>query len=498
MLPNWFTEYRPGQQDAIDEILEAFEDVDLVVLSAPTGSGKTLIAESVRQKMQVRGLYVCTTKQLQQQFTKDFPEGRVLQGRANYEVQEGVWADDCTKTMGDGCMWCPSVHDCPYEVAKHQALKADLAVLNTSYFLTECNGPGRFAGRPLVTIDECDMIEHELMGNVELRLSAKRLKKWKLEGPKFVTKAESWMEWCHEAKTRVRAIRLGAVRGSLSNVQVVREIKRCDHTLARLAELEKGLVDNNWVYTGNQGSVAFKPVAVSNLGQSKLWQHGKKWLLMSATPPWVEDLGWEREYRTVRLPSTFPVENRRVLIRPAWEGNRKNRNDEEVKRLTDAVSTVLARHPQERVLVHSVSYDLSKAITGRIREVGRPVFTHATAGDRSGALIDYLRTEGAVLVSPSFERGVDLPGAACRVQVIAKVPYPNLGDRQVSARLYSLGGRTWYQMNTIRTMVQMTGRGVRSADDWCVTYVLDKGFVELWRQGKRWMPEWWERALVWR
>lgn len=50
---------------------------------------------------------------------------------------------------------------------------------------------------------------------------------------------------------------------------------------------------------------------------------------------------------------------------------------------------------------------------------------------------------------------------------------------------------------TARTVVQMTGRGVRGSEDWCVSYVLDRQFMRWWNgEGKRLLPRWWRDAMV--
>ena len=94
--------------------------------------------------------------------------------------------------------------------------------------------------------------------------------------------------------------------------------------------------------------------------------------------------------------------------------------------------------------------------------------------------------------------GVDLPGDLCRVQVVMKMPFASLGDKQVARRLYSKDGQLWYSVSTVRTLVQMTGRAMRSSDDWCTTYILDRQFVEnVWKKSKRLLPKWWSDALRW-
>jgi Rad3-related DNA helicase len=97
-----------------------------------------------------------------------------------------------------------------------------------------------------------------------------------------------------------------------------------------------------------------------------------------------------------------------------------------------------------------------------------------------------------------LDRGVDLPDEQCRVVIIAKVPYPYLGDRQVNARLHSKGGQVWYNVQTVRSIVQMTGRGVRHEDDWCVSYIIDSQFNNLWSRGRGLFPLWWKEAMEWK
>ena len=100
------------------------------------------------------------------------------------------------------------------------------------------------------------------------------------------------------------------------------------------------------------------------------------------------------------------------------------------------------------------------------------------------------------MFAPSLDRGFDFKGDEARVVIVAKVPYPFLGDQQVSARLHTRGGQQWYVVNTVRSLIQMTGRGVRSETDWCVTYILDSTFLQkLWKNDKRLLPKWWREAV---
>ena len=76
-----------------------------------------------------------------------------------------------------------------------------------------------------------------------------------------------------------------------------------------------------------------------------------------------------------------------------------------------------------------------------------------------------------VLVSPSMSEGVDLPYDKCRFQVIYKIPFPYLGDKQVDMRRRR--DQKWYAYKTVMTLMQAYGRGMRAEDDSCYTYILD-------------------------
>lgn len=532
-LPEWFTSFRDHQRVAIREILTAYEEgVECVVLDAPTGSGKTLIGETVRRLLPAsRGnggvaTYICSSKALQDQFLKDYPYAKVLKGRQNYATQlyperfggkDGLSASDCTKSPGDSesCMWCSDTRLCPYEMAKSDALRSSLAVLNTSYFLSECNGPGRFSRGGFIIADEGDVIEKELMAHVEVKISERRLKQYGLGTPRFVTKEESWREWVEEAYEKVR--RHPAPRSDIQDIKAIREAKRHTALVEKLRDLRIELEHESWIYNGDRQQVSFKPVTVHQLGQDKLWQHGDKWLVMSATvisaDELLESLGWDedKQWRLVKCPSTFRPENRRVIVWPVASMTYKEKEASWPK-ICDAVVKIAEKHPEDRILVHSTSYELTKEVVRALRVVGlalgefppgsgkcRPILTYTQASEKDAALEDYLATPGAILVAPSLDRGIDLPGEACRVQIICKVPFLNLKDKQVSARLYSRGGSVWYAVNAIRTIVQMSGRAVRNEDDWAETWILDSQFqTNIWNNYKRLVPGWWKEGLEWR
>lgn len=201
----------------------------------------------------------------------------------------------------------------------------------------------------------------------------------------------------------------------------------------------------------------------------------------------------------ISVPSTFDPARRPIYVHPVAEMTRKN-EDNARPLICQAVQKIVNKHPDSKILIHTVSYKLNKFIEDQLRQ-GDALFrivTYNAAVEKQRAIDRYLATERAVFLAPSLDRGIDLPGDDCRVIIVCKVPFPSLGDKQVSARMHSKGGQSWYAVKTIRSLVQMTGRGMRSADDFCESYILDKMFLEsIWRRHKNLLPKWWAQALVW-
>jgi len=231
-----------------------------------------------------------------------------------------------------------------------------------------------------------------------------------------------------------------------------------------------------------------------------VWKHAERWLLMSATlvstDEMVESLGMEgMRVETVTVPMTFPVENRRIHAVPVATMTAKEKETAWPK-MAEAVKGIQQLHPDEKILVHTVSYDLAKYLAREARGTGRQVYTYSSSQFRDHEVEAFKKEQRpAIMFAPSLDRGFDFKGDEARVVVVAKVPYPYLGDQQVSARLRTRGGQQWYTVQTVRTLVQMTGRGVRSADDWATTYILDGSFYKVLKDARGLLPAWWREAL---
>lgn len=325
-LPVWATELRAHQVEAILLALKEFDDgINIVMLDAPTGTGKTLIAEMVRQELSARALYICSTLALQDQFSRDFPDAKILRGRSNYPTHDhtssypAISALDCNKTRMtfdrcktpcEGCpkldctcrsvclheelklmhcRWCHPVIQCPYEIAKFEAFNSPLVCTNLAYFLTEANYIGLLPNdRQLIIIDEADLLEEQLMNFVTLTVSERQQKEYGIFLPEKKTVLESWIEWAQQTHTHLLSIapryRTSASESDVRKLRHEREVSTLLAEVKTLCDPDYGLENGNWIYTSyDRNMIEFKPVRVDKIAQSKLWRHGSRFLLMSAT-----------------------------------------------------------------------------------------------------------------------------------------------------------------------------------------------------------------------
>jgi len=503
-LPKKFTGFRQNQFEIAAKI--AASQKYAYLLDAATGTGKSLIAATVQRLIGKNVVYTCTTKQLQDQILRDFPYARILKGKQSYKclrfprMYPEVSAEDCTHSDFKKCY---HFDECPYRIAKNASLASPLAVLNLAYFLSEANYVGSFSGTEYLIVDEFDVVEDQLMSFVEVLITQKQLDDLQLDNPKYTTKFESWMEWA-QAAIKILTPRYEAIRNELDNewstvnFSLMKEERRLHRLLGKLRFFVKE-VDKNWVWIEGQDRWAFRPIWISKYADDNLWKHANRVLGMSATilsPIQVcVNVGLKYNDCSYRIiPSPFPKENRPVRYEPCASVTNKTM-DIALPALKSKIEQIICDHPDDKILCHCVTYKIRDYIMKNIKS--NRLMTHDTF-NRSDILEAFKRSyQPKVLVSPSMDRGVDLPHDECRVVIIAKVPFGDLGDPQTKKRLYaSKDGKNWYAHKTISKIIQMSGRGVRSSDDYAVTYILDEQFERIYEDHERMFPPWYREAVI--
>lgn len=506
-----FRTFRTGQAEALERARAAFEaGKRFVVVEAPTGSGKSAIAVTLARE--ANSAYVLTNQKiLQHQYVTDFPDLALMKGRSNYDCLVAP-----THAAAAPCIAgrrFPACDDCPYFTAKDVAMAANVTTLNYAYFLAELNYAGGFKDRELLVLDEAHNAEGALMGFVQVYLSEPLLLRAGIDLPLPPNLGEEQLFEFAEAllpelRRRASEVELElAKEGTQSSAGVERlRVKQwLDTTVERVTILLDTHFggDVEWVperFRGQGGEVlVFKPVDVAPLAEPFLFTYGERVLMLSATildaPTFLRSLGIEpEEAEIIRVPSSFPPENRPIEVVPSARLTRHHL-DKDLPKLVAAIAELARRHEDEKGIIHAHSYRIANYVAANLpEEVRWRVLTHTGAEGRDHALARHLEGDApTILLTPSMTEGIDLADDRARWQVLCKVPYPNLGDRQVAARMQR--DRDWYDWRTTLAVVQAYGRTVRSETDHAVTYLLDADFPNFIRRQQRRLPDWFLEAL---
>jgi len=170
--------YRSGQKEAIQSVVEALlnPNIKYVLLSAPTGTGKSVIGLTVAnyfaQVKQQRSFLITSEKILQDQYQKSFYDtGMVkafLKGKENYGCAfspKGYGAGPChgNKKIAD---FCKAKGYCDYKKARASARAEKICVLNYALAVTEFDYLPKEVRMPpadLVICDEAHNLEEILV-----------------------------------------------------------------------------------------------------------------------------------------------------------------------------------------------------------------------------------------------------------------------------------------------------------------------------------------------
>lgn len=497
-----FPSWRDSQFETITKIACGL-DKHAFILEAPWGIGKSLIGVSVPKLLGRRAIILTHTKQLQEQYQADFPEAAILKGRVNYPCLlhhdnfPEITADDCIHTEKNPC---ELIGPCPYRIAKRRAKAADLVLMNYAYYLNEVNYIGMFDKADILVCDEADTIEHPVMSFIELTITQNQLAKLNLSPPRYKTKFEAWLEWARLVLPEVLA-ELVSIEDAIENTgdwqtvdyKLIRKRNRLQKFLAKLQFFVKN-VDSNWVWYDKSYEWTFKPVWIKEFCNDVLWSHAKDSVSMSATILDPRRMSWNLgidSFNYLALDCPFPVANRPIYYHPVGDMSH-DCIEQTLPVMAKELERLLQMYSDVKVLVHTVSYDICKYM---LDNVASHRFVTHNEKNRSQVL-DYfkLSPDPFVLMSPSMDRGVNLPGDEARCVIVLKTPYPNLADPQIRKRLYSgRQGQAWYEWATRCTLIQMTGRHIRSMTDRGDCWILDSHAEQL---GFNRFPEWWRRALI--
>lgn len=505
----------------MEKIISLFMTKKFVLANLPTGAGKTIVATAVQRLLGVPAVHLTHTISLQEQYQKTMPWALVVTGRANHEcllpgpMDEKVTARDAPCTSAKFACEYIKPDGCSYYKMLFSAKGYEQVILNYAYATRiipapymrrlrqdEEDGPTPNPfHRPFLVCDEADLAEPALVDAARITFSRRR---WKeelgIDLPPSV-EVETWKQWAQDSRFEIEHLVKGKIAVLEDNAEGVKQKTRLLNMLEVVGRMST-INENEWIIQEDSGNLDIRPLWGRSVSKS-LFLPFSKVLLMSGTlgPPDLlcKKLGIEeKDMGYIEAPSTFPVEVRPVKYWPVVKLNRFSK-EEDYERLTSAIQFLANNHPDRKGIIHSGSFHLAKEIYGRLRDDPR-FYYHEGGGERSKALTRFVEAEEPlVLITPSFTTGIDLP-YQIGWQVIAKVPFGNLGDPIVKARRESVIdgvgiGKMNYDSEALHTVIQSCGRAVRAADDWGISYILDGNFWPLYK--RTFAPEYFREAISW-
>jgi Rad3-related DNA helicase len=485
-----FDDWRPGQRGAIRSILNG--QTTHLVVNAPTGSGKSLIAATCPALDGAHRYVILTaTLALQDQYGI-FPELLDLRGAYHYRCLaaadefkdwfkhrrvDRVRCDDGPCHVDVQCSL--KEHGCEYYDQKRAFIAAHAG--KTSYAAWLAN---RRAGSPLgvadvLVCDEAHALPEQLMAACRVDIphhlvdSHKVPRGWK-----------GWARWAVE--------RLDHLRGTSDDVPNVHR-----EQLARGLRLMAGM-DASWAWDMDQDGYHFEPTIPRELLHHLQTFDGKTqvvYLSATVTPATLALLDVDPEDVHYHImPNTFDVARRPVYAVSGGFGNfRAMRNDDNWHGWMDAIDQVCEDRDDRRGLIQPVSFKRGAEIYDASHAKDRMILHER--GESASHAVERFRRAGpiAILVSPSIMTGHDFKYQDAEFNIIAKLPFPNTKSSIMRARCRHTAR---YRDNYImQHLIQASGRIVRADDDQGETFIVDEDFKWWYQDNRDLAAEWFDEAV---
>ncbi len=518
--------FRGTQKKALQEIREAFEaGNDVVLVRAPTGSGKSLLARAIMgcarelqeaAAAEVTGSYYTTPQvsQLDDVAVDDLLDDfNIIRGKRNYscilpgEHDTPVNQAPCARQKGFDCT---IKHRCPYYSDRAIASGQPMAAMTLAYFM-QTAGSDVFGMRDVVVIDEAHGLAEWAEMYATIDLSAHRVPVWDDVEIPDISAGHDRLERTAAFAERLVTVCSAAKDDLTSKPELTpQEVARRDRLGELVSELQWFLEDyrspespTTWVVdqAGSNGTaITIKPLDPARYLTHTVWDRGEKFALLSATilnkEAFCRQVGLEpQRVALVDVEHTFPVENRPLYDVTQGKMTYEHR-DETIPKIARLIVRLMAHHPNEKGIIHAHSYAIAEQLTEKLTSfgVGQRVRVHDS--DNRDAELDAWKasSDPELFVAVKMEEALDLKGDLARWQVLCKAPYQNTNDSRVARRLED-GQWAWYHRSALRTVIQACGRVVRAPDDYGATYLADSSLLDLFERAKHDTPPWFTQQI---
>jgi|TARA_R110000824_G_scaffold401142_1_gene610848 Rad3-related DNA helicase len=533
ILSNFPKQYdpNPAQVHILKDLeLAIQEGHKFIVCNAPTGSGKSLISKTLAnlstepsneykelvnsyrayandsegspkyadelEEMDYAGCTALTiTKSLQDQYKTIFDDAEVLKGKSNYccEVDDSVQCDIAP------CMLTPAIKKecwatnlCPYYEQRNKTLTSVFSALNYSMFF---NLPEQLKKREYIVCDEASELEDEIVKAYTCVIKFKTLKSCGVQlRPVDRSTYQKLYRWVESVGISL-ADRIGELKEDLKSKSLQKPAKTSrkkmivalENLRSRVSSVINTWDETEYVFENIDDGIQFLPLKVNNLAQN-LFKHGKIIILMSATiidpKNFCKTLGIEK-FKYIESESTFDPEKSPIYCTSKVKLNYHNLKSN-LPKIVKTIRDICKEYPDSKGIIHSHSNYITSYIKNNFKS-DRCIFREAGVNNEMVVEEHTNSDYASIIVSPSLTHGVDLKDDLARFQIIIKAPYLPTTDKRIEQLMKK--DFKWYLNKMLCVLIQASGRGTRSAEDYCDTYVLDGAIAEAVINNKGKLPK---------
>lgn len=496
-FPAKFRSWRPNQAQAIDDVLTS--DKPFVGQALHVGSGKSAAYMGVAVISKARTMILTSTKGLQTQLLNDFGDlGLVdIRGKSNYECV-GLPGHTCEEGSIGKCLYRGGCH-CTWGKAKQTALESNLVTTNYACWASTNRYGQGFGKVDLLVMDEAHAAEDALCRAMKITLDRRELRDiLRFQWPDDVTNMECWKDWALVAKRRAdldhQALKMKIDASAHPSDDQIHKFRKLSNIKRKLSEIAICKPDR-WCVEEWNGSDGFQfdPIAPEDYAKKVLFRGATKVLLVSGTirPAVFTALGIDpEEYDFFDYPKNITIARTPLIFVPTVAVDRKT-TQYGLGKLVERIDEIIESRADRRGIIHTGNFRIRDFVIQNSRYSQFMISNYTQDGDVTAEIVKQFKQSKppTILVTPSVTTGYDFPGAECRYQIIAKLPFPDLFSSKVERekeRLDPSRGITimWQHL------AQAFGRPDRSEDDWAETFILDNHIENMIHKHSKLAPPW--------
>ena len=505
---NPYPSFQPGQQEAVQQILELHDSGQKVIeLNCPTAGGKSLdlyvLGRILTEELQAgRTVYTTPLVALVNQLENEsaFSAMPVLKGKRNYPCpllrkalgKDWYSADDCPyetwlEAIQDpgaisdgqgGKAYCPKnfCHACPYQQARAKFMNRQFGATTLARYQVD---PSIRNETTVLLVDESAGLEKTLIDRATLKMP---------DRVDLDDLVPSLTVYYHELEVQsdILAEQIKAspsidqkIKLTRDKNKVDREARKCAKVLGHLEKQHPYIIDKDRQFRLLDGRSEFQAM-IEGLDLA---------VLASGTPATsiITD-----DFRPVVIQHPIPVERRICHYWPVGSMAFKERQAT-APRMAQAIADLHERF-KKKTMVHCGAYVIARMLYENMPAKTRKLCILQRQDDREGCKEEFLGAKQAIFLSVNFEEGLDLKGPDYPLNVIAKVPFENIGDEFIKAR-NERDNYKRYNMHAAVAVMQAAGRCTRSVSDFSETYILDSSWQGFFNRSKRLFQPWFVAAL---